>query len=134
MKLTNTPTSRPTRTKGKALTDAEIRGAKAASAPYKLPAGHGLYLEVRPTGAKLWRYRYRISGKENLFAMGEHAVRAMGEKPAETTQRHAAGKFTLAEAHIERIRCRDLVKQGIHPVHEKQATKAARRAVSISTE
>lgn len=38
--------------------------------PYKLPDGHGLYLEIRSTGAKLWRMRYRIAGKENLYALG----------------------------------------------------------------
>jgi len=31
-----------------------------------------LYIEIRPTGAKLWRYRYRIESIENLFAMGEY--------------------------------------------------------------
>ena len=108
------------------LTDAKIRNAKPTGRPYKLPSGHGLYLEVRPTGSKLWRYRYRIGGKENLFAMGEYADRPYGEKEPATAQRNNAGKFTLAEAQIERVRCRDLVKQGIHPVHEKQAAKAAR--------
>ena len=54
------------------LTDAQIRNAKAGEKPIKLTDGGGLYLEVRPTGAKLWRYRYRIAGKENVFAVGEY--------------------------------------------------------------
>ena len=33
--------------------------------PYKLTDAKGLYVEVRPSGSKLWRYRYRIDGKEN---------------------------------------------------------------------
>jgi hypothetical protein len=53
------------------LTDAKIRNAKP-SAPIKLADAKGLYLEIRPTGAKLWRYRYRIEGKENVFALGEY--------------------------------------------------------------
>ena len=48
------------------LTDTRIRNAKKAEGkPYKLTDANGLYLEVKPTGAKLWRYRYRIDGKEN---------------------------------------------------------------------
>ena len=115
------------------LTDVKIRNSRPGKAPYRLPAGKGLYLEVRPSGSKLWRYRYRIDGKENLFALGEFADRPHGEKPAEAARRHAAGKFTLAEAQIERVRCRDLVKQGIHPVHEKNAAKAARQDHAANT-
>ena len=47
------------------LTDAKIRNTKPGDKPIKLTDGGGLYLEVRTTGAKLWRYRYRIAGKEN---------------------------------------------------------------------
>ena len=53
------------------LTDAKIRNPKPSDKPIKLTDGGGLYLEVRPTGAKLWRYRYRIAGKENVFAVGQ---------------------------------------------------------------
>ncbi|MEQ6969963.1 Arm DNA-binding domain-containing protein [Pectobacterium polaris] len=45
------------------LTDAKIRSTKPTSKPIKLADGGGLYLEVRPSGSKLWRYRYRIAGK-----------------------------------------------------------------------
>jgi len=54
-----------------ALTDSKIRTAKPSDKNYKLTDAAGLYLEVRTTGTKLWRYRYRIAGKENLFAIGE---------------------------------------------------------------
>ncbi len=118
---------------GGTLTDAKIRNSKAGAQPYKLAAGHGLYLEVRPTGSKLWRYRYRIGGRENLYALGEYAERPFGETPEETAKRHAVAKFTLAEAQIERVRCRDLVKQGIHPIHEKRVAKAAQQSRNAST-
>lgn len=49
------------------LTDVTIRSAKPASKPFKLTDAGGLGLEVKPTRAKLWRNRYRIAGKENLF-------------------------------------------------------------------
>ena len=43
------------------LTDTKIRTAKAEAKPYSLQDGSGLYLEVRPSGAKYWRYRYWLT-------------------------------------------------------------------------
>jgi hypothetical protein len=28
------------------------------------------YIQIKPNGAKLWRLRYRLAGKENVFADG----------------------------------------------------------------
>jgi integrase len=53
------------------LTDVKIRNAKAASTPYRLWDGGGLYLEVTPAGGKLWRFKYRYMGKEKLLALGK---------------------------------------------------------------
>ena len=98
-----------------ALTDAKIRNTKHADKPIKLTDGGGLYLDVRPTGAKLWRYRYRIAGKENLFAVGEYP--ALG----------------LAEARTIRAEARELVKQGIHPAHNRQAARLVTHAANANT-
>ncbi len=84
------------------LTDTKIRQAKALTKPLKLPDGNGLYLEVKPNGSKLWRYRYRIDGKENLYAIGDY--------PA----------ITLSEARKVREEARDLIKKGLHPAHDRQ--------------
>ncbi|MFP1757205.1 Arm DNA-binding domain-containing protein [Lonsdalea quercina] len=65
------------------LTDAKIRSTKSTSKPIKLADGGGLYLEVRPSGSKLWRYRYRIAGKENVFALGEYPTLSLAEARAE---------------------------------------------------
>ncbi|MDH5536236.1 MAG: Arm DNA-binding domain-containing protein, partial [Betaproteobacteria bacterium] len=54
------------------LTDTQIRKAKPGKKPRKIADQGGLYIEVRPSGKKLWRYRYRIEGKENIFVMGEY--------------------------------------------------------------
>lgn len=54
------------------LTDIKIRQAKAAGRSLKLADSAGHYLEVRPNGSKLWRYRYRIGGRENLYAIGDY--------------------------------------------------------------
>ena len=54
------------------LTDIKIRQAKATDKALKLADAAGLYLEVKPNGSKLWRYRYRIAGRENLYAIGDY--------------------------------------------------------------
>ncbi len=87
------------------LTDARIRNAKRDESPYKLSDGGGLFLAVHPTGAKCWRYRYRIAGRENLFAIGEYP------------------ELTLQQARAERDRARELVKSGIHPAAQRRAHK-----------
>lgn len=98
-----------------ALTDVTIRSAKPASKPFKLTDASGLYLEVKPTGAKLWRYRYRIGGKENLFALGDY--------PA----------VTLSEARTLHQEARKLVKQGIHPSHHRRAERLATLTANANT-
>ena len=103
------------------FSDATVRNAKKAVKPYKLRDSGGLYVEIRPTGSKLWRYRYKICGKENVFAIGEYAQKIpKGETEEDATARRRAGLFTLMEARVERERCRRLVKQGIHPARERK--------------
>lgn len=84
------------------LTDAKIRNTKPTDKPIKLTDSNGLYLEVKSNGSKLWRYRYKIGGKENVYAVGEYPT------------------ISLADARVERISARELVKQGIHPSHNRR--------------
>lgn len=97
------------------LTDVKIRQSKATDKVLKLTDGNGLYLEVKPNGSKLWRYRYKIAGKENLFAVGEY--------PA----------VSLQDARKARDDARELVKQGIHPSHARQSTLANQLAKNANT-
>lgn len=97
------------------LTDARIRATKPAAKPVKLTDGGGLYLEVRPSGKKLWRYRYRIVDKENLFAIGEYP------------------EISLAEARGEHDKARALVKQGLHPSHSRQAERLSTHLANANT-
>lgn len=80
------------------LGDTTIRNTKATTGPIKLTDGNGLYIEVRPNGSKLWRYRYKIDGKENLFAMGGYCQPPLGESEEEAKERRSGRRFTLAEA------------------------------------
>lgn len=55
------------------LTDAQVKNAKSKDKPYKLFDGGGLYLEVTPTGGKLWRMKFRqANGKENRLSFGSY--------------------------------------------------------------
>jgi len=114
------------------LTDTQIRNAKAADKPVKLNDGKGLSIEIRPNGSKMWRYRYEIGGKENLFAVGVYAQPPAGETEEQGKERREGRRFTLSEARAERERCRWLVKQGIHPAHQ-QRTETMRRSVESAS-
>ncbi|MFT3791069.1 MAG: Arm DNA-binding domain-containing protein [Rudaea sp.] len=104
-----------------ALTDAKIRNAKPAESPIKLADSGGLYLEVRPSGVKVWRYRYRIAGKENVFALGEY----FGDK--------RAGHVSLEDARRERDNARLLVKRGVHPAHQRQTERMTQLTNATTT-
>jgi len=85
------------------LTDVKIRNTKPTPKPFKIADSAGLYVEIRPTGKKLWRYRYKIAGKENVYALGEYP------------------DLSLSDARAARDEARKLVKQGIHPAHDRTA-------------
>ncbi|MFA6117890.1 MAG: Arm DNA-binding domain-containing protein [Sphingomonas sp.] len=52
------------------LTVVEIRALKPAKRPFKVADSDGLYLLVQPSGALLWRFRYRIVGTERKLSLG----------------------------------------------------------------
>jgi integrase len=52
------------------LTVVQIRALKPAERPYKVADVDGLYLLVQPSGALLWRFRYRCCGIERKLSLG----------------------------------------------------------------
>lgn len=119
------------------LTDIQCRSAKAKEKPYKLTDGNGLYLEVKPNGAKAWRYRFELSDgqnrKESVFAIGAYAPAPKGESPDQAEERRNGRRFTLAEARDERVKARSLVVQGINPAHHRQHQRAKRNHERATT-
>lgn len=97
------------------LTDTRIRSLKPSERPYRKTDGGGLVLEVKPTGARLWRYRYRIAGKENMFAIGVYP------------------EISLREARELRDDARKLVRQGIHPAHDRKAERLRQEYANANT-
>ncbi|MFJ3057170.1 tyrosine-type recombinase/integrase [Herbaspirillum sp. NPDC087042] len=119
------------------LTDTKCRTAKIQEKAYKLADGNNLYLEVKTNGVKAWRYRFKLARegeiKESMFAIGEYAVSPPGETTEAAFARRAGGRFTLAEAREERVKARDLVKQGINPAHHRQMERLKREQEGINT-
>lgn len=52
------------------LSEAKVRSAKPRDRAYKLFDERGLFLLVKPNGARLWRLRYRIGNREKLISLG----------------------------------------------------------------
>lgn len=52
------------------LTEPKLKAAKPKDKEYKLFDGGGLYLLIRPTGKKYWKYKYRLHGKEKKLSIG----------------------------------------------------------------
>jgi len=92
-----------------------LRVAKPAAKAYKLAIGGGLYLEVMPGGSKLWRWKYRIGGKENRYAMGSYP------------------ELSFKEAREETEAARKLVKQGVHPAQQKRLDRMQSGQVHANT-
>lgn len=119
------------------LTDTKCRTAKPKEKPFKLVDGKGLYLEVKPNGAKAWRYRFELregdSIKESVFAIGDYVIGPSGENSEEAQSRRAGRRFTLAEAREERAKARALVKQGINPAHKRQLDRIKRELENSNT-
>lgn len=112
-----------------ALTDTKIRNAKPRAHRYRLRDSHGLSLEISPSGNRFWRYRYRINGRENIFAAGEWCVAPNGETEAAAQLRREGGRLTLAEARMARLAWRAMVKVGQHP----RIVRAANRLVAAQS-
>jgi len=89
------------------LTDINIKKAKQREKPYKLSDGGGLYIQIEPTGGKLWRYKYRFEGKQKLPAFGKYP------------------DVPLAEARKRHQEARGLLAQNIDPSAAKKARKLA---------
>jgi hypothetical protein len=53
-----------------ALTDTEIKKAKAKEKAYRMSDSGGLYLSVTPSGGKLWRWGYVFEPRKSSWRLG----------------------------------------------------------------
>jgi integrase len=94
------------------LSDLKIKQARPTEKTQKIFDGAGLYLQVEPSGAKLWRYKYRFGGKEKLLALGKYP------------------DVPLQEARRRHQEARGQLAQGIDPVAVKIATKTTKQELA----
>jgi len=76
------------------LSELAVKAAKPKERPYKLFDERGMYLLVSPTGAKLWRFKYRQDGVERLIALGAYpdvSLKRARDKRDEARRRLADG-------------------------------------------
>ena len=97
------------------LTDAALRNAKPRDKSYKLADEKGLYIEVYPSGGKLWRLKYRFGGKEKRLALGAYP------------------DVTLAGARERRDSARAMLAQGADPGLAKQLEKLRRHQLAAES-
>lgn len=96
-----------------ALSDIKVKALKAGIKPdgtttskaYKVTDEKGLYLEVKPTGSKLWRFKYRFAGKEKLLSVGIYP------------------DVSLKQARAKRDKLRNQIAGGIDPSVIRKAEK-----------
>ncbi|OOG57880.1 tyrosine-type recombinase/integrase [Rhodanobacter sp. C03] len=93
-----------------ALTDTKLQRLQPKERSFQVADGNGLYVEVQPTGKKVWRMQYRIGGRD-----GKKEKITLGEYPA----------YSLVEARRWRDECRAKIVRGQSPARAKQAEKTA---------
>ena len=84
------------------LTTVEIRALKPAKRPYKVGDSDGLFLLVQPSGALLWRFRYKVFGADRKLSLGTFP------------------DLSLQQARRKRDEARAQLIDGIDPVEEKR--------------
>jgi len=80
------------------LTAVQVKNAK----PGRHADGKGLYLLVKPSGAKSWVLRVQVSGRRRDFGLGSIDI------------------VTLQEAREKAQACRKMAKEGLDPVFERK--------------
>ena len=89
------------------LTETAMKAAKLRDKPYKLSDGRGLVLLINPIGTRLWRFRFRFEGREQMLALGSYP------------------DVSLKRAREKLDECRRLVADGINPSSKRMAERAA---------
>lgn len=88
-----------------ALSDAKVRNLKPKEKPYKTADYDGLYVLTKPNGSKLWRFKYRLKGKEKLLSIGSYP------------------EISLMEARAKRDEARKQIVKEKDPSETKQEKK-----------
>lgn len=94
------------------LTDVTIRNAKPSNIDKRLNDGGGLYMIVKPNGAKWWRFDYSISGKRKTLSVGVYP------------------DTSLADARRKASEAKDQQANGIDPSNVRKEAKAQQHLIN----
>lgn len=61
------------------LSDIKIKNLKAAEKPYKVSDFEGLFILIKVSGSKSWRFKYRVDGKEKLLVIGDYPAHSWAQ-------------------------------------------------------
>jgi hypothetical protein len=87
------------------LTAITVKLAKAKSKQYKLSDQKGLYLLIKPSGGKYWRFNYRFAGKYKTLSLGVYP------------------DILLKEARQFHQKAQSLLFDNIDPSHQRKLNK-----------
>ena len=97
------------------LTDTTVRNLKSAEKTYRVSDEKGMFIEVTPSGGKLWRIKYRFEGKQKPLALGKYP------------------EVNLKEARERRDEARKLLANGVDPGEVRKEEKAAKEEAIQNT-
>lgn len=97
------------------LTDISVRHAKPRDKSYKMADMLGLYIQVLPSGAKLWKMKYRFDGREKKLSFGEYP------------------RVSLREARRLRDDARDSLSKGTDAAYEKKRERLRAKVLAEDT-
>lgn len=98
-----------------ALKDVEIRALKPQDRVYKRTDERGLFIEVHPSGSKLWRFKYTHLGKDKRLALGRYP------------------EVGLAEARRRRDEAKQKLWDGVDPLAERRREKLVAKYNAANT-
>jgi integrase len=98
------------------LTSIEIEKAlkKPTTKRYQMNDGHGLSLDILPSGVRSWVFRYRLDGKQERVKLGDYKT------------------LSLAEARKQRDARANLVNNGTSPAQEKKRKRVESLTVGLT--
>jgi len=97
------------------LTITRLKSLKPKARPYKVTDGRGLYIEITPSGGKLWRFRYRLGKSQKKICIGSFP------------------EISLAEARDIAFEAKRKVALGDDPALEKRKQKIRNEYLAANT-
>lgn len=97
------------------LCDLDCRQAKSRIKAYRLYDSGGLYLDIKPTGTKVWRLKYKFYDREKLLTIGKYP------------------NISLLKARLTQAEAKKNIENGIDPAQQKQDRKRDERFKQTQT-